>query len=366
MTSPIKVLVLSQYVKYHTSRPEAEVFIGLADQGAEVHVMSIPNSPYRERLEQSKVHFVPWHPEEKFDKKAVEKIRNYILEHDIQVIQLMNSRAIINGIKAAKGLKVKVVLYRGFAGHIEWYNPASYYKFLNPRVDAIWCNSWGVQQYVKSQSVLVKDKAVIINKGHDPAWYQYEPLDMREELGISKDALVLVTVANNRPMKGVRYLMEAMNHLPEDMDVHLLLAGNDLDNAENRSILAKGTKSGNVHFLGFRDDALNIVAACDLFVLASIKGESITKAVLEAMSLGLGAIISDIPGNVELVDHEHNGLVFPSKNSKALADHIERVYNNRDLIKTYGEKSKERIETVLSNKETIRKVMELYEQLLQE
>ncbi len=359
----MKVLAISVYRNYHTSRPEAEVFIGLAKLGVEVHVMSIPESNYKDRLESNGVTFLPWHPTEKFDKEAVDTIRNYAKEHKIDVLQLMNSRAIINGIKAAKGLDVKVVLYRGFGGHIEWYNPASYFKFLNPRVDAIWCNSIGVRNYVGSQSILVKDKAITINKGHNPEWYQNNPIAIRKELEIPADALLLVTAANNRPMKGVKYLMQAMSRLPEDANVHMMLAGRELDNPNNLQHLNEKARD-KVHFLGFREDVLDVVKSSDLFVLASIKGESITKAVLEAMSLGVGAIISDISGNVELVNHGENGLVFPSKNVDKLTKSIMQVYENRELIKQFGEKSRERIATVLSNERSVQKVKRLYEGLL--
>lgn len=362
--NPLRILSITNIRRIHTARPEVETFIGLAERGHQVYFMTREDTPYRERLESSKLHYVPWQPMEKFDRKAVAKIRTFIQENDIQILHLMNSTAIINGLRAAKGLDVKVILYRGFAGHIEWYNPASYFKYLNPRVDAIWCNSWGVQQYVSSQSVLVKDKAVIINKGHDTSWYDYPPVDIRSELGISEDALVLITAANNRPMKGVRYLLKALGHLPKDMNVHLLLAGRDIDVDENLKIIAEEEISDRVHFLGFRDHVLNIVAASDLFVLASTKGESITKAVLESMSLGVGAIISDIPGNVELVEHGENGLVFPSKDHVALADCIQEVYEDRTLVEKFGVNSKKRINTRLSNQETQRKLEELYEKLL--
>ena len=47
---------------------------------------------------------------------------------------------------------------------------------------------------------------------------------------------------------------------------------------------------------------LNIVSACDAFVLSSLFGESITKSVIEAMSLSKTAVITDIPGNKELLE----------------------------------------------------------------
>jgi len=279
-------------------------------------------------------------------------------------MHLFNSHAILNGIRAAKGLPVKVVLYRGYTGNISWLDPTAYFKYLHPRVDAVFCNSIGVKELLDRQLFFKKSKAVTINKGHDLAWYNYPPIDIRSELGISPDALLLITVANNRRMKGVPYLLKAMSLLPKGLDIHLILAGRDMDTKQNLAILKKGAYASNVHFTGFRRDILNIEAACDLFVLPSIFGESITKSVIEAMSLGVGPIISDIRGNVELVDHGVNGLVFPSKNSRALAGAILQVYNDRSLVKKFGEESKKRVATLLSSEQTIIKTKKLYEDLM--
>ena len=57
------------------------------------------------------------------------------------------------------------MLYRGYAGNLEWWKPSSYLKHLSPRVDAIMCNSYGVEQYFQKQ-FFQKKKAITINKGH--------------------------------------------------------------------------------------------------------------------------------------------------------------------------------------------------------
>jgi glycosyltransferase involved in cell wall biosynthesis len=360
----IRVLVVSNYKNQHTARPEAAIFLGLAKAGLDIHIMTGGDSSFVPEFQKGGITVVDFVPNGKFNQGNSNFIRQYIIQHKIDIIHLFNSPAIITGIRAAKGLNVKVVLYRGYTGNIHWWDPTAYLKYLHPRVDAIFCNSIGVKELLDRQLFFKKSKAVTINKGHDLAWYNYPPIDIRSELGISQDALLLVTVANNRRMKGVPYLLKAMSLLPKGLDIHLLLIGRDMDTKQNLALLKNGDYMSNVHFLGFRKDVLNIEAACDMFVLPSITGESITKSVIEAMSLGVGAIISDIPGNVELVDHGVNGLVFPSKNSKALSKAILQVYNDRALVKQFGEKSKERVATVLSSEQTVIKTKKLYEDLM--
>ncbi len=361
----IKVLVISDYREYHTTRPEASIFIGLAGFGFQIQIMTYKESKLVEEFEAAGIEVIDFHPEKKLDKSEIRRIRDAIIKEKIDIVHLFNSKAIINGIQAAKGLPVKVVLYRGYAGNIHWYDPTAYFKFLHPRVDMIFCNSKGVEEVIQRQLFFDKRKTITINKGHNLEWYkEYDPYNIREELGIPSNAFLLISVSYNRKMKGIIYLLKAINLLPKDLPIHLLLVGTDMDNKESLDEVNQGDRKDKVHFMGFRKDVLKIVSGCDVFVLPSIYGESITKAVIEAMSLGIAPIITDIPGNIELVINEESGLITESKNSKALSEAILRLYEDRKFCKELGENAKLRIENHLNYKQTILKTKKLYEDLL--
>jgi L-malate glycosyltransferase len=164
-------------------------------------------------------------------------------------------------------------------------------------------------------------------------------------------------------MKGLPYLLKALKYLPKDIPLHFILVGRNVDTKENLRIVKEGNYQDKVHFFGYREDVLNLVASSNIFVLPSLYGESITKSVLEAMALGIAPVITDIPGNTELVESGVSGLVVPRKNPKALANAIYQLYQNPELCKQFGQKSKERIDTVLNNSLTIEKTAQLYREL---
>ena len=192
------------------------------------------------------------------------------------------------------------------------------------------------------------------------------PLDIKKEFNLPEDAFVIINVANNRRMKGIPYLMKAMNMLPPGLPIHLLLIGGNMDTKANIALIKSGDYKDKVHFVGFRDDVLNIVAASDVFASASIKGESITKSIIEAMSLEIAPIITDIPGNVELCDHEDSGLVVKMKNPKELSDAILRLYNDRDLCEKLAKNAKARIGSFLNTDRSIKEMKEFYDVLISE
>ncbi|MCP3929637.1 MAG: glycosyltransferase family 4 protein [Bacteroidetes bacterium] len=361
----INVLVISDYRNYIPARPEAEIFIGLAKMGFQIQIMTYKDAKYVPEFIANGIKVIEFHPERKMNKAEIHRIRKVLKDENIQILHLFNSKAIINGIQAAKGLPVKVVLYRGYAGNVHWYDPTAYFKYLHPRVDAIFCNAKGVEKSIQKQLFFDKRKAITIYKGHDIAWYEhYRPVTIRKDLGIPEDAFLLVNVANNRKMKGIPYLLEALNQLPDDIPIHLLLIGMDMDNQRNLKIISRGKKEDCIHFLGFRKDAPSIVMTCDVFVFPSIKGEGMPKAVMEAMALEIAPIVSDIPGNNELVVNGESGIIVPPKSSKELAKAILKLYNDRVLCNSLGIEAKKRIEKHFNTNQTVLKIKKLYEDLL--
>ncbi len=365
MLMSFKILVISNYTNYHVVRPEAEIFIGLAKLGVEVHVNTVQESEYTKRFEENGIKVLYNHPKKKCNKQEIADLRAQIIREKYDIIQLFNNKAILAGVQAAKGLNVKVVLYRGYTGNISWLDPISYTKFLNPRVDKIICNSVGVEQYLHKQKFFDKSKTKVINKGHRLEWYaSVEANNIRQEYNIPQDAFLLVNIANNRTMKGIPYLLKSMHDLPQDANVHLLIVGGGMDTPTNQKIVESGCNSNKIHIIGYRSDALSIVKSSDAFVLSSIKGESITKSVIEAMSLGITPIITNIPGNVELVEDGVTGVVVKSKSSKSLASGIMTLYNNRDLCTQMGVKSNQRVATNLNSDKTILEYKEFYESII--
>lgn len=362
-----RVLVISNYREYHSNRPEAEIFIGLAQRGVNIFVMTSSTGAYVTRFREAGIKVIDFMPKKKLNKKEIKTIREVIVQHDIQLIHLFNSPAIINGIQAAKHLPVKIVLYRGYAGNVHWYDPTWYLKYLHPRVDKIVCNSQGVEEHLQKQLFFNKKKTITIPKGHDLEWYKgIQPRNIRSELGIPDNGFILITVANNRKMKGIPYLLKAFNKIPNELPIYLILIGRNMDNNDNLSLIRNGGKVKKARILGYRDDALNIVAASDVYINASIKGEAINRSLAEAMSLGIPPIASNISGNNEMVIDGECGLLFPSKDTKALSQAIHRIFDDRNLRERLGQNAISRIQHFLNLQTTIEKTKKLYDELIEQ
>ena len=331
MNTPPKLLVVSNYDDPNPARPEAEIYLALAARGYAVTAVTHGESDYVDRFRAAGIRVLFGHPVGRRDARGTQVIRDELLAGDYDVLVLYNSRAIANGVRAARGIDVAVVAYRGYAGDLRWYDPTNYLKIYHPRVDAILCNNEGVRQHILANQWWRRDRTTVVNKGHDLAWYaDVEPID-RAELGVPAGSPFAVCVANAAKFKAIPVLLEAFGQVDPALGAVLGLVGRGHDTPAHRALVARHPHPERVRFLGFRDDVHGVVAAADLKVLASTHGESLTRAVNEAMAIGTPVLITDIPGNADLVEHGVSGWKVPPGDAAALARAMERLLASAPL-----------------------------------
>src|ERR1035437_240262 len=136
---------------------------------------------------------------------------------------------------------------------------------------------------------------------------------VRRDLNIAVKQL-LVCVGRLDKNKGQHFLIQALAALPDN--VGLLLVG-DGPAKEEFEQLARDVAPGRVTFV-YSNNLMPLLAAADIFVFPSL-AEGLSGALIEAMAAGLPCIVTDIPGNRELIRHESTGLLVPVKEPKALA-----------------------------------------------
>jgi glycosyltransferase involved in cell wall biosynthesis len=357
------VLVISEYGAVVPVRPEAEVFVALARGGFGVTVMTPPGGPYAERLRAAGARVIEWHPERKASPAAIRRIRAELREGRHDVLFLFNNRALANGVWAAMGLPVKVVAYRGYDGNVGWWDPTNYLKLLHPRIDAYWCNADSVRDTIRRNLPFGRDRAVSIPKGHDVRWYEGTPRADLAALGVPAGAFVVTFAANVRPMKGMPYLLQATHHVPRERNVHLLVAGAGMDDPGLRRLVGASPMRERIHVLGPRGDVASLLAASDGYVLSSVKGESLTKSLMEAMCLGIPPVVTDVPGNRGIVVDRECGRVVPIRDAAALGAAIADLASDRARARAWGAAARERIRTRWSHEATVERVAALVRRL---
>ncbi len=350
----------------HSDRPETETFIGLHRAGINIEVLCPPEAPHRHRLIEANVPVFDLTLKSRLDRQGIAKIRERITANKVQILHLYNNKAASNGILAAKRLPIKIICYRGIVANVSFFDPMSWMTYLNPKVDKIICVAEAIREYFLNMKLLglrvPANKVVTIYKGHKLDWYNQTPLDLNHELGIPNDAFVVGCVANMRPRKGIEYLIKATYDFDQDQSVHFLLIG-EMDNDKLRQLIDESPMAKKIHLTGFRRDAPELIAACNVAVLPSIKREGLPKTVIEAMAYGVAPIVTNSGGSPELIIQNQSGLIIPPANSKALAEAIKKLFTNPEFTKTLGANAKVRIRDHFKIATTIKQTLKIYDEL---
>lgn len=165
----------------------------------------------------------------------------------------------------------------------------------------------------------------------------------------------IISVGELIPRKNHITIIKSLLYLPED--IHYFIVGD----GDNRDYLISEAEkfrvSHRVHLMGFRKDVSAICNAADLFVFPSLQ-EGLSVALMEAMSIGLPIVASDIRGNNDLVNTDKGGFLVDPQDYKGFAKAILDLKNDpkkRENLGNYNQIAikKYDIHTVLSEMDDI-------------
>lgn len=159
----------------------------------------------------------------------------------------------------------------------------------------------------------------------------------RSAHGFGEDDVLIVSVARLDPQKDPLGLIQAFARLVErDSRCHLLLAGvGALEDAARECAERRGV-SGRVHFLGVCGDVPDLLAAADLFALAS-RWEGSPLAVMEAMAARLPVVATAVGEVPELVATGVSGILVPAGSIEKLADALASLAGDGARRRAMGE-----------------------------
>jgi glycosyltransferase involved in cell wall biosynthesis len=147
----------------------------------------------------------------------------------------------------------------------------------------------------------------------------------RDELGVSPDTVLLGTVANYVPKKDYPNLLHAARRLAERRpDVRWCAVGQGPMAESVHALRHELGLADVVRLPGYRPDAVRLMAACDVFVLAS-RFEGLPVALMEACALGLPVVVTAVGGIPEAIEDGVQGRLVPPERPDLLADAIEEL-----------------------------------------
>ena len=147
--------------------------------------------------------------------------------------------------------------------------------------------------------------------------------------------------------KGINELVSAFTYLQKKYNnTRLLLVGNFENNLDplKPETLKTIEENSNIECLGpkYGDELLACYAASNCFAFPSYR-EGFPNTVMEAGAMDLPSIVTDINGSREIIVHDKNGVIIPSKNTEALYHAMEEILTNTEKTKEYASNAREMI-----------------------
>ena len=209
---------------------------------------------------------------------------------------------------------------------------------------------------------------VILNgvKGLSPADAE-ERQKNRLRFGITDDDdKVISIVARLEDIKGHEYFIDAADILLKNgVKAKFLIAGTGSYEPTLREKVKSMSLDGKVIFTGFINDIENLMKITDIQVNASYGTEATSLALLEGMSLGIPAVVSDFGGNPGVIKNGENGFVVPKQNAEALATGINRLLTDKKLYRRMSDKAIDIFKTTFTAEAMTRSTEALYDELLE-
>jgi len=231
-----------------------------------------------------------------------------------------------------------------------------------PRVDGVICVSQAVERHVSKQLLFKNTKAITIYKGHKLDWYNQNKVDLKE-FGTNSSNFNIAFVANVRPHKGLIYLLQAAHELAKIKDIHILLIGKEIAQEPYISEIENSGMKERIHITGYRNDAPDIISACDVLVHASIRKEGLPRVILESLSSGTPVIASSNESSLEIIENGINGYITPIKDSSAIAKKTIDIHNSPKILKDLSNNCSHIIENKMAHETTVKKYMEFFSSL---
>jgi len=166
--------------------------------------------------------------------------------------------------------------------------------------------------------------------------------DVRAKYGIAGDRVIVASISQLIPEKGIGYLIDAAAAaLREGRSVSFIHVGDGPRGEEYREKVRRLGIEKHFIFAGLLNlwQIGDILRQSDVFTLPCTWGEAFSLVILEAMAAGKPVIVTRAGGNTEAVEDGKNGLVVPPHDARALAAAIVALHDSPERRRAMGSES---------------------------
>lgn len=167
------------------------------------------------------------------------------------------------------------------------------------------------------------------NLGNTIMQYNPRPFNNLRKSIKNENHFVIAFVGGLIPIKGVEYFVEAAQIVDRSCAEFRIYGDGPLKYELERKA------AGKVRFMGFCRDIINeMLHEIDVLVLPTIVAEALPTVIIEAKSVGIPVITTNLGGQAEIVKNDQDGFLVDIKDSSAIAKAVDKLIFD---LKLYNE-----------------------------
>lgn len=293
------------------------------------------------------------------------RLRRILTEERADILHTHKNRALFFAYFATLGTRRPV--WTANRGTVYPLSRSALAYFIHRRhVERVLAVSHAVGEALVSDGI-AREKVEVVYGSFDPGRFYPEISGdaMRRSWKVPSHTPVVGLIGSLKtPKKGHPVLLEAAALLKEiHPRLRFVLVG-DGDPSALQALAASLQVSDQVIFTGFTEDVPAALAAMDIVVCASLRGEGLTGAVREALAMARPIVSSDVAGNRELVINNRTGLLVPAGDPSALAKAIDRMLQDRGLARSCAARGREHVLQLCTEEKRASRVESIYREII--
>jgi len=238
-------------------------------------------------------------------------------------------------------------------------------RIVNRHLGRMICVSEGLRKAYAAQGV-DPGRMTIVNNGIDPSASPGRPgSEVRAEMGIAPEAVVIGTVGSLMRRKHVDLLIQALARTAGKAggEITGLIVGEGPERSTLEAEARRLGMGGSCVFAGFQEEPLPFLDAMDIVALTS-ESEGLPRVLLEAMLLSKPVVATRVTGCEELVVDGETGLLVPFGDKGKLDDALGRLAADAAERDRMGRKGRERVLSEYTVEKYVRGVEDVFQEVI--
>ena len=224
--------------------------------------------------------------------------------------------------------------------------------------------SHGQEKKIRAIGVNPGRLSVIHNSIDTTKWESVKVRDIRAELGVPADGVLVVSAGRLSPEKDQISIVRAAKEVLSQLDnVYFAVFGEGVLRGELEAACAEAGVQDHFFLPGFCPDMVSVMHAADIFVLPSLT-EGLPNVVLEAFACAKPVVATAVGGVPELVSDGENGFLVEVRDVRALADRLASLARDGKAREQFGLAGKKMVARNFTYSEQAARYEDLYESIL--